>query len=88
MTRTRAPHRLSWEQLTLVPPALVTAELTLHYDGRSDALQTAWRIRCTETDAVIGMEVSATASNARDTLRVTRAARMLHERALGVLGPF
>ena len=67
MTRTRAPHHLSWEQLTLVPPALVTAELTLYYDGRSDALQTAWRIRCTETDAVIGMEVSATASNARDT---------------------
>lgn len=86
-SRSRSPH-LTWEQLTLVPPTLITAELTLHYDGPRNELQTAWRMRDTATDAVLGMEVTCAALNARDTLRVTRAARMLHERAIGALGPF
>lgn len=88
MARRQPKPVLTWEQMQAFPPALVTAELTVHYDGPAGTMQTAWRLRETDTDAVIGMEVQAVAAGILDGLRVTRAARLLHERAVSRLGPF
>lgn len=84
---TRTPH-LTWEQISLLPRCLVTAELTVHLDAQRNEMQVAWRLRETDTETVIGMEVGTPAGNMMDGLRVTRAARMLHERAVGSLTPF
>jgi hypothetical protein len=86
-TARQTPH-LSWEQLSLVPRELVTAELTLHLDGPRNAIQVSWRIRETASEAWIGAEVLAPVPGLVNPLPFTRAARELHQRALGALQPF